>query len=186
MLTAKEIASSNWRYRNQFHREMLHTIYFNAGLSSTQGCFWIFKPVHLLLKHMYELSIMNLRQDHLYSGSPNVNATIATNMPTTELEKGGMLFHTSESKGKHPSHSARISPPAAREEGMNAITSLPVIQVDHLPNSPPPNRHDSEHRKSLRLQALHLHQQVCHPSDHETHECVQEPDSKPLSPQLHP
>ena len=63
---------------------------------------------------------------------------------------------------------ARISPPAAWEESMNAIAGLPVIQVDHLPNSPPPDCHDSEQRKPLRLQALHLYQQVCHPSDHET------------------
>lgn len=81
---------------------------------------------------------------------------------------------------------AKTSPPAARPEGMNAISSLPVIQVDHLPHSPPPDRHDSQHRKPLRLQALHPHQQVSHPSNHEAHKRVQEPDRKPLGPQLHP
>jgi hypothetical protein len=39
MLTDKQITSSNWRYNNQFDTEMLHTIHYNAGLSSIQGYF---------------------------------------------------------------------------------------------------------------------------------------------------
>ena len=120
-------------------------------------------------------------------GCPNVNPTILTNMPITELEKEGYYSIPLKPKeGGIYRLQARILPPAARPEGMNAITSLPVIQVDHLPNSPPSNDHDSQHHTALRLQALHPHQQVCHRSNHETHERVQEPYGKPLSPQLHP
>lgn len=69
---------------------------------------------------------------------------------------------------------------------MNAVASLPVIQENHLPDRPPSNHHDRKHREPLRLQALHLDQQVCHHSQHQPHEGVQEPNSKPLGAQLHP
>uniref|UniRef100_J3LQB3 Uncharacterized protein n=1 Tax=Oryza brachyantha TaxID=4533 RepID=J3LQB3_ORYBR len=117
---------------------------------------------------------------------PNIQITTISSKIQT-VDEGKIPYLRTEGR-KHPYHLLLNLnlPPAAGPECMNAIPSLPVIQKNHLLHCPPPNCHDCQHRKALDLQVLRPHQQVCHHSDHEPDESVQEPNRKALGAKLHP
>lgn len=75
--------------------------------------------------------------------------------------------------------------PTGRPEAMNPITSLPIIQIDHLPDRPVRDQDCHNHEPSLRPRAPHPHQHMGHKPQQQTHHRIQEPDCEPLRPELH-
>lgn len=92
---------------------------------------------------------------------------------------------TEEEKIKHTLKSKLQSAPTRRPVSMDAVSSLPVIQIDHLAHRPIGNNHRHQHISSLRLNILQPHQTMCGSRQCHSDSRIEKSDGKTLRSQLH-